>query len=176
MGKEINQRKEEASSWLTATEKMNIPTDIRDSSPLVPKDKRLLSKERLSAILEKSSQEENLKNTLEEDDMANNTVNAERQLIEYRKPSILLSPLNLLSCFDILADISEDQPNVIKEEQGKVDDRMADEVASDSETELAYTDSGEGIHVISQQDVTRDDGDIGNFTMECFLFPKFYKN
>ncbi|CAI9115187.1 OLC1v1016025C1 [Oldenlandia corymbosa var. corymbosa] len=77
-GKENNHHKDWSTSSLTETEKMDILTDIGDSSPLIPQDKRLLSKERLSAILEKSLQEENLKNTWEEDDIANNNVNAER--------------------------------------------------------------------------------------------------
>ncbi|CAI9090064.1 OLC1v1024754C1 [Oldenlandia corymbosa var. corymbosa] len=161
-GKENNQHKDGSTSGLTETEKKGIPTDIGDSSPLIPQDKRLLSKERLSAILETNSQEENLKNTWEDDDIANYNENTERQLVDYKKATILIPPLNLSSRFDNLVDLSEDQPPSIEEEQEKVNDGIIDEIASDSETELAYEDSGIEIPVISQQDVTRDDGDIGN--------------
>ncbi|CAI9105217.1 OLC1v1004090C1 [Oldenlandia corymbosa var. corymbosa] len=104
-GQETNQHKDESSSGLTAAEKMNIPTYIGDSSPMGSQDKRFLSKEKLSAILEKSLQEENLKNTWEEDDMATNHETKDRQLIEYKKHSILIPPSNLSSRFDILAKL-----------------------------------------------------------------------
>ncbi|CAI9090072.1 OLC1v1024762C1 [Oldenlandia corymbosa var. corymbosa] len=137
---EIKQNKDASSSGLSELEKKNIPTDIGDSSPMESRDKRQLTKEKLSAILEKSSEEENLQDTWEEDDVVSTYGNENRQLIVYKKSPFSVSPFNLSSRFDLLTDVSEDQQEDITVDQEKVRVDLDGEISSDSETEMYDSD------------------------------------
>ncbi|CAI9106467.1 OLC1v1005628C1 [Oldenlandia corymbosa var. corymbosa] len=156
---EIKQNKEESSSGLSELEKTNIPTDIRDSSPIESGDKRQLTKEKLSAILEKSLEEENLQDTWEEVDVVSTHGNENRQLTVYKKPPFSVYPLNLSSRFDLLTDMPEDQQEDITVDQEKVRIHLDGEISSESKTEMY--DSDERVNISSHLVITRDDQEVG---------------
>ncbi|CAI9112745.1 OLC1v1013233C1 [Oldenlandia corymbosa var. corymbosa] len=114
-------------------------------------------------MLEKSSQEENVTKTWEDEGMANNQEDAERQLIAYTKPLITIPPINLLSRFDALANLSEEQLDDKEEELVHSKGTLTEEVESESETELVLDDARKELHCnyLLGEDATKDSGDIG---------------
>ncbi|CAI9108911.1 OLC1v1008617C1 [Oldenlandia corymbosa var. corymbosa] len=162
-GQANNKGQEGSTSGLTEKEKQQILTDVVQLSTLVEQVSRLLSNEKLSAILEKISQEENLKTTWENDGKIEDLENMNTQLVVYTEPTVSIPTINLSSRFDLLKNLQEDQINDTGERDINQGNEFLDEVASESDVEMAYDETvkeqEEGL--ITEERRIHDDVQVG---------------
>ncbi|CAI9106041.1 OLC1v1005096C1 [Oldenlandia corymbosa var. corymbosa] len=139
--KTVDSHKEASTSGLTEKEKIQIPIDVDHLSPPTQQGNRLLSKEKLSAILEKSSKEENLGKTWDDEGKMDDFEKTETQLIVYKEPLATIPPINLSAMFDILANLRVEQVGVSEAGFVNQENEFLDEIASDSDTKMAYDET-----------------------------------